>query len=397
MLDLSAHQKENTMSSLHNASRTRYDVVVIGGGAAGLSAAVTLSRALRSVLVIDAGTPRNAPAHGVHGFLTREDMDPLALLAAGRAEAESYGAAIVAAEATDVRHASEGFEVVLGDGRVVVGRRLLLTTGLIDELPAIPGLDRQWGTGVVHCPYCHGYEIRGKRIGVLGTGAMSVHQTLLFRQWSGDITLFLNDTVVPSEEEWEKLAARSIRVVDGAVVSADETNGVLTGVTVEGGSRFDIEALAVGTRMRARGDLLGALGLGMQEHPSGMGLFIEPGPMGTTAVPGVYVAGNVSNISAQVIVAAAEGTMAGAMINAHLVEEETAWAVDGYAGPFSASMEAEVSERILGTRRHGLDDGLGIGLSDGMDGGLGDGQGGDTEDAVSLVAAAPDGGTHHAR
>ena len=346
------------MPAINQPLQDRYDVVVVGGGPAGLSAAVTLGRALRSVLVIDAGEPRNAAAQGVHGFLTREGMHPLALLEAGRAEAESYGSTLLAAEVSQLRRDAEGFAVELSDGRTVRGRRLLLATGLADRLPDIPGLRDQWGTGVVHCPYCHGYEIRGRRIGVLGTGPLSMHQALLFRQWSEDITLFLNDTVRPTDEEWDRLAARSIRVVDGAVSSVDATDGVLTGVTVAGRS-FDLQALAVGTRMESRAALLEPLGVTAQDHPTGMGRFVEAGPRGSTAVPGVYVAGNASNLAAQVIVAAAEGTMAGAAINAELVEEETAWAVEGYTGPFSASSEAEVSVRVLGTRRHGLDDGAG--------------------------------------
>lgn len=335
----------------------RYDVVVIGGGAAGLSAAVTLARALRSVLVIDAGTPRNAPAAGVHGYLTREGVSPGDLLAAGRAEAESYGATLVHGKASSLRHAiGGGFDVELADGRSFPGRRILLATGLVDGLPDLPGLHDQWGRGVVHCPYCHGYEIRGQRIGVLGTGPMSVHQGLLFRQWSEDVTLFLDDTVSPTEEEWEKLAARGVRVVDGAVASVDATDGVLTGVTLRSGRVFDLQALAVATRMQVRGELLEPLGLVPEAHPSGMGSSILPGPLGSTSVPGVYVAGNVSNLAAQVIVAAAEGTQMGALINAQLIEEETAWAVEGYRGPFSASAEAEVHERVLGARRHGLHD-----------------------------------------
>ena len=336
---------------------TRYDVVIVGGGAAGLSAATTLGRALRSVLVIDSGTPRNAPAAGVHGYLSRDGMNPEELLSIGRSEVLSYGGTVIDGEAVSARRTPDGFEVVLGDARRFSGRRLLVTTGLTDELPPIDGLREQWGKGVVHCPYCHGWEIRGKRIGVLGTGPLSVHQALLFRQWSPDVTFFLNDTVEPTDEEWDKLAARSITVVDGAVASVDAVDGVLTGLTLRQGSSFDVHALAVGTRMEARSALLESLGLSSQVHPSGAGRFIETDAMGATDVPGVYAGGNVSNLMAQVITAAAEGVMAGARINADLIDEETRWAVDGHFGPFSAASEAAVSNIVLDHRRHGLDDG----------------------------------------
>ena len=305
---------------------TQYDVVIVGGGAAGLSAATTLGRALRSVLVIDSGMPRNAPAEGVHGFLSRDGMNPRELLSIGRSEVLSYGGTVIDGEAVSAQRTTDGFEVVLEDARRFSGSRLLITTGLADELPPIDGLRQQWGKGVVHCPYCHGWEIRGQRIGVLGTGPLSVHQALLFRQWSGDITLFLNDTVEPTDDEWDKLAARSVRVVEGSVASVDEVDGILCGLTLRQGTWFDLQALAVGSRMEARSALLEALGLRSELHPSGAGRFIETDLMGATAVPGVYAAGNVSNLMAQVITAAAEGVMAGARINADLIEEETRWA-----------------------------------------------------------------------
>lgn len=333
---------------------TRYDVVIVGGGAAGLSAATTLSRALRSVLVIDSGNPRNAPAAGVHGYLSRDGMNPRDLLSAGRREVLSYGGTVLDGEAVSARRTPDGFDIVLGDARRFSGRRLLVTTGLADELPPIDGLREQWGKGVVHCPYCHGWEIRGQRIGVLGTGPLSVHQALLFRQWSADITLFLNDTIEPTDEEWDKLAARSVRVVDGAVASVDAAGGVLTGITLRQGTSFDIQALAVGTRMEARSALLETLGLGSQLHPSGAGRYIETDAMGATVARGVYAAGNVSNLMAQVVTAAAEGVLAGAGINADLIEEETRWAVEGRFGPFSAASEAAVASIVLDHRGHGL-------------------------------------------
>ncbi|WP_415976474.1 NAD(P)/FAD-dependent oxidoreductase [Rhodococcus sp. 077-4] len=348
-------ETKNMTSTTKDDTNYRCDVVVIGGGSAGLSAAVTLGRALRSVVVVDAGSPRNAPADGVHGFLSREGMNPSALLAVGREEARNYGVTIVDAEAVRARRLSGGFEVVLADGRMVFGRRLLLAGGLVDELPPIAGLAEQWGRGVLHCPYCHGYEIRGQRIGVVGTSPMSVYQSLLFRQWSDTITLFLNDTVAPSEQEWDQLAARSVQVVAGAVTSVDSVDGILSGLTVDNGRNFDLQTVVVGAKTKASVDILDeSLGLTAQQLFSGMVTFIEPGPAGSAAAPGVYVAGNLSNAAAQVIVAAADGTVAGMNINADLVQEETAWAVQGRNGPFSAAMEARVSDRVLGDRRHGM-------------------------------------------
>ena len=335
---------------------TRCDVVIVGGGAAGLSAATTLARALRSVVVIDSGAPRNAPAAGVHGFLSRDGISPGELLAAGRKEVLSYGGTLVDGEAVSARRTPDGFDVMTGDGRRISGRRLLVTTGLTDELPPIEGLREQWGKGVVHCPYCHGWEIRGQRIGVLGTGPLSVHQALLFRQWSPELTLFLNDTVEPTDEEWEKLAGRSITVVDGAVASIDAADGILRGVTLGSGHSFDVQALAVASRLEARSHLLESLGLVPQPHPSGVGRFVEADPMGgATALPGVYVAGNVSNPMAQVVTAAADGVMSGARINADLIDEETRWAVEGRFGPFSAASEDAAFQAVRRQQRYGLE------------------------------------------
>ncbi len=334
---------------------TRFDVIIVGGGPAGLSAATTLSRALRSVLVIDSGSPRNGPAAGIHGYLSRDGMSPAEFLSIGRAEVLSYGAAIIDGAAVSARRTPDGFAVTLGDARQFSARRLLITTGLTDVLPAIKGLREQWGKGVVHCPYCHGWEIRGQRIGVLGTGPLSVHQALMFRQWSPDITLFLNDSVDPADEEWEKLAARNIRVVDGAVTSIDAPDGVLAGVTVGQRMAFGVEALAVGSRMEARAGFLESLGLDAQEHPLGVGDVIDADATGMTAVRGVYAAGNVSNLMAQVVTSAAEGVTAGTRINADLIEEETRWAVEGHFGVFSAASEAAVARVVLGGRGHGLE------------------------------------------
>ena len=301
--------------------------MVVGGGAAGLSGALTLARARRSVLVVDAGEPRNAPAPGVHGFLTRDGIKPSELLEIGRAEARGYGAEVIDGRVASAWRTEDGFAVTLEDGSRVGARRLLVTTGLVDELPDVAGVRERWGRDVVHCPYCHGWEVRDEPIGVLASGPMAVHQALLFRQLTEDLVLFSHTGPGPSDEEAEKLAARGIRVVEGEVASLEVYEDRITGVRMGGGEVIPRSAVVVGPRFIARGGVLAGLGLEATEHPMGVGQYFEADKMGLTAVPGVWVAGNVTDPTAQVLASANAGVMAGATINADLIEEDTREAV----------------------------------------------------------------------
>jgi thioredoxin reductase len=309
-----------------------YDVVVVGGGAAGLNGALMLARSRRSVLVIDGGTPRNAPAAAVHGLLARDGMPPAELLDRGRAEVRGYGGQLTAGQVAAARQAAshqagDGFTVTLADGRSVHARRLLVATGLADELPEIPGLRERWGRDVVHCPYCHGWEVRDQAIGVLASGPTAVHQALLFRQLSDDVVLFSHTMPPPARQDAQQLAARGVRVLPGEVVSLQITGDRLTGVELADGTVLARQVLAVAPRMTARAGVLASLGLKPTAHPLGVGEYIEAGPAGLTAVPGVWVAGNVTDLAAQVGGAAAAGALAGAAINADLVAEEAQRAV----------------------------------------------------------------------
>ncbi|THA72026.1 NAD(P)/FAD-dependent oxidoreductase [Streptomyces sp. A0642] len=336
-----------------------YDVVVVGGGAAGLSGALALARARRSVLVIDAGSPRNAPASHVHNYLGREGAPPSELVAAGRMEAARYGAEITEGEVTSAERLPGGaeFRVVRADGGAVTARRLLVTTGLVDELPPLPGLAERWGHDVLHCPYCHGWEVRDAAIGIVALTPMAVHQALLWRQWSPDITLFLNDGPEPGEEEYEQLAARGIAVVDGEVAGLEVSGDRLTGVRLAGGRVVPREAVVVQPRFTARSGVLDGLGLRATPLEMGghtLGTYIAADPTGATEVPGVWVAGNVASLMEQVIGSAAAGLKAGGAVNADLVAEDTRRAVEARRAPFSAEAERQVCEKTLGNRRHGL-------------------------------------------
>lgn len=360
---------EPTMSVHPSQDEQRYDVVVIGGGAAGLSGALTLGRARRSVLVIDAGEPRNAPADGVHNYLGREGTPPGELLATGRGEVRRYGGEIVTGRVATAERDGDGFRVVLDDGGEVRAARLLVTTGLVDELPEVPGLAALWGSDVLHCPYCHGWEVRDQAVGVLGTGPAAVHQALMWRQWTKSVTLFLHTAPEPGDEEYEQLAARGISVVDGTVSALESENGRLAGARLERGTLVPVHALVVAPRFTARAGFLGSLGLeASAQEMNGMviGTRVPADPTGRTAVPGVWAAGNVTELTEQVIGSAAAGLRAAAAINADLMAEETRDAVEARRADFSDvsdvsgfsdfSPEAErrVSERVLGSRRHGL-------------------------------------------
>ena len=307
-----------------------YDVVVVGGGAAGLSGAVALSRARRSVLVVDAGSPRNAPAGHVHNYLGREGTPPGELLAAGRAELAGYGGEVVVDTVVAAEQVDGGFRVSLAGGRSVRARRLLVATGLVDELPAVPGLAPRWGRDVLHCPYCHGYEVRDRAIGVLATGPMAVHQTLLFRQLSDDVTLFLHTAPDLTADEREQLAALGVAVVEGEVAAVEVADDRLTGLRLRSGEVVPRDAVVVAPRFVARAEVLSSLGVdAVEQEMAGVvvGTAVPADPTGATAVPGVWVAGNVADMRAQVMSSAAAGLSAGAAINADLVAEDARRAV----------------------------------------------------------------------
>lgn len=300
------------------------DAVVVGGGAAGLGAALTLARARRNVTVIDAGQPRNAPAEGAHGLVGQEGINPLELLERGRREVTGYGAEVRNDEVTDVTGAVGDFAVALRSGEVLHARRLVIATGLVDELPEIPGLWEQWGRNVVHCPYCHGWEVRDRKIAVLGTGPMMVHQTLMFHQLSRDITLFSRGLEISAEDR-RTLDALGIPVISEEVTEVISEGDRLTGVKLADGAVHAAEAVAVGTRMVARTEAFGGIGITASEHP--MGSFIATDEFGRAEVPGVWVAGNATDLGAQVGAAAAAGVKVAAHLNYDLINEDAVAAV----------------------------------------------------------------------
>ncbi len=302
-----------------------YDVAVIGGGAAGLSAALVLTRARRRVVVVDGGQPRNAPATHMHGFLSRDGMPPADLLAAGREEVASYGGSLVDDSVVGItRHAQSTFGLLLASGAPVVARRLLVATGLRDDVVDIAGVTDRWGKDVLHCPYCHGHEVRDQALGVLGGNAMAVQHALLIRQWSGDVVFFPHTTEV-AEEQREQLIARAIGVVDGRVARVRVESDQLVGIDMVDGRFVPRAAVFVRPDFVSNNNFLPGLGAQVDAHG-----WPVVDATGKTSVPGVWVAGNAVNPRAQVITAAGEGSAAAIAINNDLTDEDVRNAVDAY-------------------------------------------------------------------
>jgi thioredoxin reductase/SAM-dependent methyltransferase len=312
-----------------------YDAVVIGGGAAGLSGAVALARSRRSVLLIDGGEPRNRPAAHVHNFLTRDGTPPADLYAAGRAEVVRYGGHVEAGTVTSLARDGALFRAEV-NGRAVTARRLLVATGLHDELPDVPGLAQRWGIDVLHCPYCHGWEVRDKRVAILATGPGAVHQALLFRQLTPHVTVLRHTAPPFAAQQAGQLSALGIPVIDGPVARVEASGSGLTGVRLAAGPRVALDALIVAPRFVANAGLLMPFGLApveMSVDGQVLATRIAADPAGATSVPGIYVAGNVADPHAQVITSAAAGLTAGAAINADLAAEDASHAVALAAGP----------------------------------------------------------------
>lgn len=291
-----------------------YDVVVVGGGPAGLSAALVLGRARRQVAVVDTGEPRNAAAAHMQGFLSRDGMSPADLLNAGRAEVTGYGVDLIEDR---VLRIEPGFHVRLASGPELVARRILLATGVSDELPDIPGVLQRWGRDLLHCPYCHGWEVRDQPVGVLGTHPGSAQHAQLVRQWSDDVVFFAH-TYGLKEAERIQMQARGIRVVSGEVARLLVESDRLTGVELIDGRVITRTAIFIRSGNVPHADgLLTQLGCQINE-----GGFATVDATGRTSAVGVWAAGNVVDPRAQVITSAGAGSAAAIAINTDLVDED---------------------------------------------------------------------------
>jgi len=294
-----------------------YDVVVIGGGLAGLAAGTVLARARRRVVVVDAGEPRHAPAAHAHGFPALDGISPDELLSRSRAEMTGYGGEFVEDRVERIERDGADF-LVRRESGALRARAVLAATGLRDELPDVGGLRERWGRDVLHCPYCHGYEVRDRALAVVGgdNRPFTLHQAQLVRQWSADVVFFPNRIELDASER-DRLAARGIEVVAGPVRRVVSGAEGVRGVELADGREVAREAVFVGPRFAPRDELLTELGCAVGDNGR-----LAVDPSGRTSVDGVWTAGNVSDSPAQLVNAASQGSTAAIAVNHHLLAQD---------------------------------------------------------------------------
>ena len=321
-----------THSPSESTAERVWDGVIVGGGAAGLSAGIVLARAQFATLVVDGGAPRNGLAQHIHGYLTRDGMAPKEFIATGQDEFTRYGGTLMRAAVAGVRRTVDGtFELRLEDARSLRTRSLLVATGLTDELPDIPGLSEGWASLVHHCPHCHGYEVRGRTIAVIGSTMAwpSAHLAALTRRYSPSVTFCVNGAEIGTAER-QRLTAYGVRLVNarvtGVVTATDDKAPAR--IELDNGDKVTCEAIFVAPHPVPHDAILTALGVD-KDPVSG---FVTVDASGATTVDGLWAAGNVVNPRAQVVVAAGAGSTTAIAMTSWLLERELSAAVSDNGG-----------------------------------------------------------------
>lgn len=321
-----------------------WDVAIIGGGVAGLSAALMLGRARRKVVVIDHLLPRNRFASHMHGVLGHENTPPMTLIRQGREEAAQYGVQFLtgAVQSVDDSAGPDRLAISLtDDGDPLTARAVIVATGITDVLPDIPGLAERWGRSVLHCPYCHGWEVADQRLAVLATSPAGIHQAQLIRQWSDDVTLFTADQITVDDEMATRLAARGVRIIDLPVVEVLGHDDHVTGIRTADGRVTDIDAIFTAGAPYPHDDFLAHLDLGRSELPYASATFLTTDHTGQTSHPRIWAVGNIVNPMANVPMAMSSGAFAGSYVNGVLIDDEFTTASTQYSGSAGSHTTAD--------------------------------------------------------
>ncbi|GGO31985.1 NAD(P)/FAD-dependent oxidoreductase [Deinococcus humi] len=296
---------------------THFDAIVIGGSYAGLSGAMQIARSGRPVCIIDSNRPRNRFAAHSHGFFGQDGQPPRQMIAQARADLTRYpNVTFRDTRAITASREDGGFSVTTETGGPLHARKLLLAYGVVDLLPDISGLAERWGVTALHCPYCHGYEVKNERLGVLGVSPLSTHQALLISDW-GPVTFFLNGQPQPDEVTLAKLAERGVKVETALVTALEGSAPALSGVRLEDDRLIALDALFLGSRIRPASDIAEQLGCATEEGLQGP--LLQTDAFKQTSVPGVYAAGDITPRVANASMAAADGVFAGASLHQSLL------------------------------------------------------------------------------
>ncbi len=299
---------------------SKFDVIIVGGGPAGLSGALILGRSRRKVLVCDSGQPRNAASHGLHGYLTRDGIEPPEFLRIAREQLQQYETVtLLNIQVTKARRTDEFFEVTLNDGQQIQSRKLLIATGVVDELPEIEGLKELYGRSVFHCPYCDGWEMRDQPLAIYGRGKNGAGLAKELLLWSRDLLLCTDGPSQLDDGDAEELKQYGVGVREDKIARLDGHDGVLEQIVFDNGDVLPRRGVFFSTGQHQHSDLAKQLGCQFTEDDC-----VETGEYEATNVRGLYVAGDASRFAQMVIVAAAEGAQAAVAINKELMKEELA-------------------------------------------------------------------------
>lgn len=294
-----------------------YDAIIIGGSYSGLAAGMSLGRALRNVLIIDSGKPCNAQTPHSHNFITQDGETPQAIASNAREQVaqyktvEFYSGLAVGAEKT-----TSGFKITTENGENFATKKLVFATGVKDIMPAIKGAEACWGISMIHCPYCHGYEVRNEKTGILANGEAAFEFSKLINNWTKELTVFTNGKSTLTAEQSSKLEAHGISVNEQEIKSFEHTNGFMEEVYFKDGSNLKLKAMYAKLPFVQHSDLPEKLGCELTEPG-----FILVDPFQKTTVPGVYACGDNVTQMRSVANAVAAGTLTGAMLNKELVDE----------------------------------------------------------------------------
>lgn len=296
---------------------SNYDVIIIGGGPAGLNAAIVLGRSRRRVLILDSGKPRNIKARQMHGYLTRDGIKPLEFLSLGSEELRQYDISKHQMEVSSVNPAIGGFEVISSRGEKFYSKKILLATGIADMIPQIEGLDELYGSSVFHCPYCDGWEVRETRLAVYARGKAAFALSMSLKTWSRDVILCSDGLARLTSEDRRILDRNDIKVYTAKIARLEGRKGQLERIVFHNGSSVERDALFFSTGQKQKSDIAELLGCRFNEKG-----FIPTNKKQQTNIKGVFAAGDITKDVKFVVVAAAEGARAGVAINSELQEEE---------------------------------------------------------------------------